>query len=369
MVKETGGCIATVDAALSFCERLNSKEMKHVVLCAFLSLSLLPCSVAQAPGSVPLQRETASGNGLKRTRLYLKDGTFQVVLSYTIKGEYVYYLSAERGAQQEIIPVTLVDLDATHQWEQRAQAERDGVPAVQIDPELAKEEADRAARTPEVAKDLHLPESDSVLVLDTYHGQPQLAILQQTDGELNRQTAHNILRQTINPLSHAHQLLQIKGTSAPMQLHVNDPEFYIRMDDDDPTYNGGGAFHVDTDSSRGRKVEAPSPKSDYVIVAVDVRSDVRVVTTFSIGLLGSAKRQADVVETTKTVMPGGHWLKIMPKQPLLMGEYALIEVLDDRTVNTGVWDFGVHPTAEANRDAILPAARRAPVLAPRRSGP
>lgn len=343
--------------------------MKHVVLCAFLSLPLLPCVYAQAPGSVPLPRESSAGNGLHRTRLYLKDGTFQVVLSYTVKGEYVYYLSAERGAQQEVIPVKLVDLDATQQSEQRSQAQRDGMPAVQIDPELAKEEADRAARTPEVATDLHLPESDSVLVLDTYRGQPQLAILQQTDGELNRQTAHNILRQTINPLSHAHQLLQIKGTSAPVQLHVNDPAFYIRLDDSDPTYNGGGAFHVDTDSSRGRNIEAPSAKSDYVIVTVDVRSDVRVVTTFSIGMLGGAKRQSDVVETNKTVMPGGHWLKIVPKQPLLIGEYALMEVLDDRTVNSGVWDFGVHPTAEANRDAILPSARRAPVLAPRRSAP
>lgn len=343
--------------------------MKHVVLCTFLSVSLLPCTFAQAPSSVPLAREAAPGNGLHRTRLYLKDGSFQIVLSYSVKGDYVYYLSAERGAQQEIIPIKLVDLDATKQWEERAQAVRDGKPAIQIDPELAKEEADRAARTPEVATDLHLPDSDSALALDTFHGQPQLAILQQTDGELNRQTAHNILRQTINPLSHAHQLLQIKGTSAPVQLHVNDPAFYIRMDDSDPTYNGGGAFHVDTDGNRGRNVEAPSPKSDYVIVTVDVRSDVRVVTTFSIGLLGGAKRQADVVETTKTVMPGGHWLKIVPKQPLLIGEYALMEVLDDRTVNSGVWDFGVHPTAEANRDAILPSARRAPVLAPRRSAP
>ena len=341
--------------------------MKYVSLCTLLALSLSPCVVAQEPGSVPLSRETSPGNGLHRTRLYLKDGSYQVVLSYSVKGDYVYYLSAERGAQQEIIPIKLVDLDATHQWEQRIQ--REGGPTVAIDPELAAEEADRAARTPEVATDLHLPQSDSVLVLDTFHGQPQLAILQQTDGELNRQTAHNILRQTINPLSHAHQLLQIKGTSASVQLHVNDPAFYIRMDDSDPTYNGGGAFHVDTDSSRGRNLEAPSPKSDYVIVAVDVRSDVRVVTTFSIGLLGGAKRQSDVVETTKTLLPGEHWLKIVPKQPLLMGEYALMEVLDDRTVNTGVWDFGVHPTAEANRDAILPEARHAPVLAPRRSDP
>ncbi|SEC34814.1 hypothetical protein [Terriglobus roseus] len=313
--------------------------------------------------------EASPGNGLRRTRLYLKDGSFQVVLSYTVKGSNVFYLSAERGAEQEIIPLNLVDLEKTRTWEQQAQAQRSGAPAVQIDPELAKEEADRAAHSPEVAKDLHLPDEDSILVLDTYRGQPQLAILQQTDGELNRQQAHNILRQTLNPMAHAHQLVEIKGQTAPVQLHVADPEIYVRMDDEESEPARGGAFEVDTNGNRGRKIESPSPKSQYVIVRVDVRRDVRIVTSFSIGLLGSTKRQADVVETTRTLMPGGHWLKIVPKEPLSFGEYALIEVIDDKTVNTGVWDFGVRPTAGPNRDAILPEVRRAPSLAPRRSQP
>ena len=76
-----------------------------------------------------------------------------------------------------------------------------------------------------------------------------------------------------------------------------------------------------------------------------------------------------MIETEHTLMPGGHWLKIVPKEPLSFGEYALVEVLDERTVNTGVWDFGVRPTAGPNRDAILPEERRAPTLSPRRSGP
>ena len=338
--------------------------MKQVLL----ALLLLPASMP-ATAQTQLQRETMPGSGLHRTRLYLKDGTYQVVLSYTVKGGDVFYLSAERGAQQEIIPLKLVDLDATHAWEQRQDAARNGTPAVQIDPELAREEADRAARTPEVASNLRLPDSDSVLALDTFHGEPQLAILQQTDGALNRQTAHNILRQTVNPMAHARQLVEIKGQTAPVQLHVADPELYVRLDDDDPVNTHGGAFQVDTGGTRGRTVEAPSPRSTYVVVAVDVRRDVRVVTSFSIGLLGGSSRQADVVETTKTLMPGGHWLKIVPKEPLRMGEYALMEVIDEKTVNTGVWDFGVHPTAGVNRDAILPEVRRAPVLAPRRSAP
>ncbi len=331
----------------------------------------------QTPAAGPAQqrselpREGSPGSGLKRTRLYLKDGSFQVVLSYRVQGANVFYLSAERGAEEEIVPLKLVDIPATEAWAQKRDAIANGTPAVQIDPELAREEADRAARSPEVAKDLHLPDDDSMLALDTYRGEPQLAILQQTNGELNRQTAHNILRQTINPLSSAHQLVEIKGEVAPVQLHVPDPELFVRMEDDSSTEPvHGGTFQVDTGGNRGgRKIEAPSPKSDYVIVRLDVRRGVRVVTSFSIGMLGSARRQADVIETTRTLMPGGHWLKIVPKEPLSFGEYALVEVLDDRNVNTGVWDFGVRPTAGPNRDAILPEQRRAPTLAPRRSQP
>ena len=334
-------------------------------------LLMVPHAVPAAQQRPALPRENSPGSGLKRTRLFLKDGSFQVVLSYRVQGDNVFYLSAERGAQEEIVPVRLVDLDATHAWEQRRDAIAAGVPAVQIDPELAKEEADRIARSPEVAKDLRLPDENSVLVLDTYRGQPQLAILQQTDGELNRQTAHNIVRQTLNPMASAHQLVEIKGEVAPVQLHVPDPDIFVRMADDEGTQpTSGGAFQVDTGGTRGsRKIESPSPNSQYVVVRVDVRRGVRVVTSFSIGLLGSPRRQADVIETTSSLMPGGHWLKIVPKEPLSFGEYALMEVLDERTVNTGVWDFGVRPTAGPNRDAILPEPRRAPTLSPRRSQP
>ncbi len=348
----------------------------HALRFVLLSTMILPFlpHVAVGQDRPALPRETAPGNGLQRKRLYLKDGTFQVVLSYRVDGGNVFYLSAERGAQEEVIPLRLVDMDATQKWQQQRDARGDahqaGVPQVVIDPELAKEEADRAARTPEVAKNLHLPDEDSVLALDVYQGQPQLAILQQTDGELNRQTAHNILRQTINPFSHAHQLVEIKGERAPVQMHVGEPEIFVRMDDDDEVPARGGAFQVDTSDNRNdRKVEKPSPQSTYVIVRVDIRRDVRVVTSFSINLLGGSTRQADVVQTTSTLLPGGHWLKIVPRETLSFGEYALMEVIDAKTVNTGVWDFGVQPKAPANRDAILPEERHAPVLAPRRSAP
>lgn len=306
-----------------------------------------------------------------RSRLYLKDGSFQVVISYHVEGDNVLYRSAERAGAEEVIPLRLVDLNATHAWERQQKAARSGVPAVEIDPELARQEAERKAEAPEVAPNLNLDPADAALVLDFYRGQPQLAILSQTSGGLNRKTSHNILRERINPMSAPHKLVQVPGQTAPVQLHVGDPEFYIRLDNDRAEVTQGGTFEVDTHSSDDKEFESPSGNAMYVLERVDIRSDVRIVTTFSLGDLGTGRKQGDIVETTTSVLPGGHWLKVVPKQTLTFGEYALIEIPPGRNneVNSAVWDFGVNPMAGPNRDAIVPKVRRPPVLTPRRSAP
>ena len=286
-------------------------------------------------------------------------------------GKTVLHRAAAGAGEEEAIPLKLVDLDATHMWEQRRAAAEAGKPVVELDPALVREEAERAARTPEVAANLRLPDDDSVLVMDTYQGQPQLAILQQTAGELNRQTSHNILRQSVNPLASAHQIVEIKGERSAVQLHVKDPVLFVRLQDDSPAADEvpPGALQIDTHGAKGPAHEKVSAKSTYVVVRVDVRQGARVVTSFAINLLGSTKRQADVIETTAEVLPGGHWLKITPREPMIFGEYALVEVLDERNVNLGVWDFGVHPTAGPNRDAIVPQIPRAPTLERHRAQP
>ena len=53
-------------------------------------------------------------------------------------------------------------------------------------------------------------------------------------------------------------------------------------------------------------------------------------------------------------LPGGHWMRLTTTRPLDIGEFALVEILDDRHLNLGVWAFGVHPAAPVFRDAIHP---------------
>ncbi len=309
-----------------------------------------------------------------RTRLVLKDGSYQVVMSYQVKGKIVSYVSAERDGTEEI-PYDLVDWDATHKWEQRhpAEGEASQAPAPAIDPELLKEEADRAALTPEVAPDLRLPELDSVLVLDYFQGTPELVPLQQSDGELNRETGHNILKKMIEPRAAPHAIVTLKGLASLRQMHVNEPVMYLRLGDDSGISRSGEVFKVDTHGAGAKGAPAEkdagasggSPESWYVIVRTDVRTDSRVIASFNPALLGGSHPQEDVTETKTEVLPGGHWMKITPKRPLDFGEYVLMEVLNDREVNLGVWDFGVHPVAPDNKDALKPVPKR-PVTLERR---
>jgi hypothetical protein len=336
-----------------------------LLLASFLWLAPIAAHAASQHTTALQPNDTAP----HRTRLILKDGSYQIVMSYRIVGNMVRYVSAERGGAEEEIPVDLVDFDATHRWEKKhtqpSPTDADNPHPPAIDPELLKEEADRAALTPEVAKDLRLPEEDSTLVLDTFRGTPELVPLAQTDSDLNRITGHNLLKAAVNPLAAAHPIVTLKGETSPVQLHVKDPVLYLRIGDEIVGETAGKPLVVDTHGATSNAQNEPaggSEKSQYIIVRADVRTGARVIASFRISLLGTGQRQEDVIETTTELLPGGHWLKITPKEPLDFGEFALMEVISYKAVNLGVWDFGVHPVAAENRDIIKPDPRRAVTL-------
>jgi hypothetical protein len=338
-----------------------------------LTLALsAPCQQPQQHRPMDVPSPTESTTEPARTRLILKDGSYQLVLSYKVVGDVVHYRSAERDGAEEDLPLALVDLPATEKWkkdhEPGARDTQNAQPAV-ISPELAKEEAARAALTPEIAPDLRLPEEDSVLALDTFRGTPELVPLPQSASGLNKETAHDIQKGAINPASAPHRITDIPRERADVQLHVPDPVFYVRVNGgrEEDVYTSGGTFTVDTHGASGRATPAGGdPNNAYVIERVDVRQDARIVDSLRIGLLGTGHTQRDVVETRAEVLPGGHWMKLTPLQPLDFGEYALIEVLGPNAVNLDVWDFGVHSDAPENVEAIHPEQSRPPSLERRR---
>lgn len=310
----------------------------------------------------------AQANG---DRLIMKDGTFQVITKYEIRGNRVRFYSAERHDWEEI-PENLVDWTATAKWNRVYgidNGKSDEIAPKPTDPgQLAAAKIDaeeRAARTaeqqrmPAVLPGLRLPDESGIWVLDTYDGQPELAHMTQANGDLNRAYEHSVLPYQVGSKRGARQLIQINGFAAPVELHVSQPVFYVSLSHPkgapEPvslstplTVDTHGASSIPDD-----KRAFSSPQSRYVILALNVKPTERTARAADIdAILRNGPPPTDLVETTKQVLPGGYWMKITPNNPLLIGQYALVEVLSPAYINLDVWAFGVNPQAPDNQDTV-----------------
>lgn len=315
-----------------------------------------PPAMAQAKSAAP--SDPAVLGAIRR--LVLTDGSFQMVRRVEVKGDRVRYVSAERGGAWEELPLSMVDWAATlkSQREHTEQGREESealADAKAVDAEAAAEKAEQLSRTPEVLPRLRLPSQDGVWALDYFENRPELVTLEQSSGDVNQMTGHNVMRAAINPLAGRKQEVRLEGDRAKVHLHERQPDLYVSLTsaDDDATDD---AVKVDT---HGVKVSAAvsSPNSQYAMVRLDVHRGYRVVSSVNLSALGHMTQSGDVVETTATILPGGHWMKVTPKQPLTIGEYALMEVLGPKEVNLSAWDFSISPASGDNANAILPLER------------
>jgi hypothetical protein len=294
-------------------------------------------------------------------RLILKDGSYQVVTKYERVGDRVRYFSAERG-QWEEVPASLVDFAATDKWaKEHAPGAGPVSPAVPEAAAIDQEEQHARARTPDVSPGLRLPDQDGVWALDTFRDSPELVALAQNSGNVNRETTHNVLRATLNPLGGVQQSIQIPGAESKVKLHVDEPALYVSILGADDNEADTSALTVDTHGAGSAKNKdgASSVNSQYAIVRVrsNFKKDYRVVSGIKISVGGKVSQAEDVIPTVAQVLPGGRWVRLTPQQPLTIGDYALMELLAPGEVNLSVWDFRIDPQGADNKNAIMPLQR------------
>jgi hypothetical protein len=320
--------------------------------------------VAQTHKPLPVQPAPIPGEQLNH-RLILKDGTYQVVRKYEVVGDRVRYISVERGGDWEELPASLVDWDATRKWDRDHSDSSDNAsPAMREAAALDKEELaardEEKASMPEVATGLQLPDEDSVFALDTFHGTPELVELPPQDLAVESKTHHGV--GTLNPFAAAHAAIELPGAHAKVHLHVNEPVIYLSLNvannaeqvvSHAMTVNTGGAA-----AAVNGKHGAHSPQSGFVIVQVDERQQVRVIGSIRMSRTGQITQAEDVIPTKVEVLPGKHWLKVTPAKPLLIGEYALIELLSPSDLGQTVWDFNVNPMLGDNLGSIAPILKQ-----------
>ena len=277
-------------------------------------------------------------------RLILKDGSYQSVTKYEVKGDRVRYFSAERGEWEEV-PNSLVDWDATNKFEQGRSQNKLAPEAVELDKQLEAERKAEQIRSPQVAPGLRLPDDRGVFLLDTYQNQPQLVEIQQSGGEVENHTKANILRSAINPLAGAKQTVELPGTHAKIQAHTQIPSLYLNID-------GGGGTPLP-----GEPAALPAAER-FKVVRMEIKGGKRIAGSVKTGVTGKTKSDGRFVASTVTELTGG-WVKVTPAEPLASGEYAVAEMLGKEGMNLYVWDFGVNPSAAANASAWRPEAGEA----------
>jgi hypothetical protein len=300
----------------------------------------------------------------KNHRLILKDGSYQVVSQYQIVGDRVRYFSRERNDWEEI-PASLVDWDATRKWEQQHNPQSAGEvspgmqEAAKLDQEETEERADQKARMPQVARGLNLPDQDGVFALDTYHGTPELVQLNPTDIDLGAKAHHGV--DSLNPMAGARTRLELDGEHAKVHLHINEPTFFLSLDTPhaadakEPVLSN--PITVDTVSEtslKERKYGAHSATSQFAIVHLDERIAMRFVGPVQVSSSGAVIADPNVIPVKVQTMTGGRWLRVEPQHPLIIGEYALVEILSPTQMSPSVWDFQVNPATADNPGSLGP---------------
>ena len=155
------------------------------------------------------------------SRLYLKDGDYQLVREYQVLADRVRYFSTERGDWEEI-PIELVDLERTKKDATERQATIDAEAKQQdLEDKAIREERKEMARVP-LDPGVYYVNGDKL----------QTIPLAETEVISNKsRTVLKVLSPI--PIVPGKSSVEIKGEAAALALTSNSPEFYFRLMDDE----------------------------------------------------------------------------------------------------------------------------------------
>jgi hypothetical protein len=234
------------------------------------------------------------------TRLYLKDGTFQLVREYQVVEDRVKYLSADRGEWEEI-PLELIDLNRT----KKEVADREES-LRQVAKEDADEDAAVKAERDEIAR---IPKDPGAY----YIHETKLEPLKVAEIKFVTNKTRSVLK-VLSPIPVVAGKSTVEMDGATSQFHITEerPEFYFRL----------------------------SNPENLAIIKLPAKKNLRVVETISkLDISGEVTEERQTVDTFKKAI-GDELYKIWPEKPLPPGEYALIEFTEGAETPQ-VWDFTI----------------------------
>jgi hypothetical protein len=238
-------------------------------------------------------------------RLYLKDGTYQLVREYKVVEDRVRYYTVERGDWEEI-PLDLVDLKRTEaEVKAHDEALKEDAAA-----QAAEEKAEREARA-EVAR---VPVETGAYMVDG----KEMKAIKPAEITLVMDKKRRILQVlTPAPILSGKGSVEIKGETSANAAPSNMPEFYLRLEKEER----------------------------FGIIRLTPGKGVRIVEKVSIiPVANQMEEQQDQVQVFRRQLGPGLY-KIWPMKPLEPGEYAVMEFTPAETegIKLQAWDFSVKP--------------------------
>lgn len=260
-------------------------------------------------------------------KLFLRDGTYQIVREYQRNGDRVRYYSLERGTWEEI-PASMVDWDATA----KDAAVQDKAAAAVVDKIHKQEEAKRMDNVTDidaslqVSQGVFLPSGDGMFVVEG----KSIKLLEQVGSQTKKdklRTFEQIMSPV--PIVPGKRTVVIPGAHATLRLQSATPEFYLREAPPDP----------DRLSPIVKSSRPGETGPDVELLRAKVVHNGRQVASIS-SLFGQELGETrDTVSVQRwEVAPTVYRFTL--SQPLAPGEYVLAEILPDG-LNYFVWDFGV----------------------------
>src|ERR1700733_15179343 len=243
----------------------------------------------------------------ENVKLYLKDGSYQLVREYKVENDRVKFYSLDRDDWEEV-PAALVDLDKTKaEIKARADAIRADAAAQE-----SEDKAERAARK-EVAS---VPAEPGVYLIDDQKPAPgNLTPMKVGESKVVTNKRRSLLKAISPvPLVPGKATLELDGPHSPQGTANRSPEFYIRL----------------------------SEEERFGIVRLGEHKGNRVVEKLTIQpVINETTQEPELVEVFRQQV-GDQLFKIWPQKPLDPGEYAVVQYSVEK-VDMQVWDFFIAP--------------------------
>jgi len=238
-------------------------------------------------------------------RLYLKDGTYQLVREYKVVEDRLRYYSLERSEWEEL-PLNLVDLKRTEaEHAQRQEALRKEAEEVAAEEKLEREQRREADRIP--------PEAGVYFVA----GQ-QLLSIKQAESKVVTNKGRSVLKiLSPIPVVTGKATVELEGERSANLVASDRPEFYLRLASDER----------------------------FGIIRMGAKKGARIVQRWTIiPITKELVEEQQDIETFRQQAGEGLY-KIWPVQPLEPGEYAVVEYTLAKG-NVQAWDFAWRPGAK-----------------------